>query len=121
MYRTKIGIFDIALIIAILALAIAMLFLPLIFGRGEKVIIETADYNMEYSLRENVEMDIESNSHRLHVVIKDGRVSVTESDCRDGVCVNSGAISSRGQTIVCAPAGIVIRIDGEGDADHVAG
>ena len=121
MYRTKPSIWDLAVALLIVAVAILMFCLPFFSQKGEGVIIKTATSQTEYSLKSNAEITVESNGHSLVVIINDGKVSVKSSDCRDGVCVNSGEISSVGQTIVCAPAGVVITIDGEGDVDHVAG
>ena len=59
----------------------------------------------------------------VDLVIENGAVSVMESDCPDGVCVNSGAISREGQAIVCVPAGVIVRIGGirTDNADIIAG
>lgn len=55
------------------------------------------------------------------VVIKDGEVRVTEADCPDRICVTMGAISRTGQTIVCMPHQLVIRITSdEQEIDGVA-
>lgn len=66
---------------------------------------------------------VQSNGHSLTVVIENGAVSVTESDCPDGVCVNTGTISRTGQAIVCVPAGMTVQIDGNRSdgADMIAG
>lgn len=49
------------------------------------------------------------------VVIKDKRVYVTEADCPDKVCMNSGAIENPGDTIVCMPHRMVVEIEGSGE------
>ena len=76
-----------------------------------------------FSLAENRVIPVQSNGHSLTVTIENGAVSVTESDCPDGVCVNSGTISRTGQAIVCVPAEVTVRIDGarSDDADMIAG
>ena len=49
------------------------------------------------------------------VEIKDGKVSVTEASCKNQVCVRHGAISGTGESIVCLPNRLVVRIEnGEG-------
>ena len=49
------------------------------------------------------------------VEIKDGKVSVTEASCKNQVCVRHGAISRSGESIVCLPNRLVVRIEnGEG-------
>ena len=45
------------------------------------------------------------------VVISGGKVSVTEASCKNQVCVKHGAISGPGESIVCLPNRLVVRID----------
>lgn len=46
------------------------------------------------------------------VKISGGRVSVTEASCRNQVCVSHGQISRTGESIVCLPNRLVVRIEG---------
>jgi hypothetical protein len=46
------------------------------------------------------------------VVVSDGKIAVTDADCPDKICVNTGAISKPGQTIVCMPHRVVVQIKG---------
>jgi len=90
-----------------------------------------------FSLSDDRTIPVLSNGHALTVTITNGAVSVplftqtpsgqsdtvTETDCPDGVCVNSGTISRAGQAIVCVPAQVTVRVDGSrpDDADAIAG
>jgi hypothetical protein len=47
------------------------------------------------------------------VEVKDGRVRVKNSDCRDKVCVGMGWIDTQGRSIVCLPHRVVIRVTGK--------
>ncbi len=55
--------------------------------------------------------------------INGGKASVAEANCGDQTCVRSGAISREGETIVCLPHRVVIRVEGGGqtDLDALAG
>ena len=55
--------------------------------------------------------------------IRDGRVSMTEADCPDKICVHSKPVSSAGEGIVCLPNKIILKIEGnkEEGPDTVAG
>ncbi len=44
--------------------------------------------------------------------VKDGAVAFHTSDCRDRTCIRTGFLSHPGQTAVCLPNEIVLRIDG---------
>lgn len=72
-------------------------------------------------LREPETLTVESRGITLTVTVSEGGVSVTEADCPDGVCENTGVIRHAGEIIVCVPAGAVIRIPGETEEDFVAG
>jgi len=49
------------------------------------------------------------------VQIKDGKVSVTEANCANQICVRSQAISQPGETIACLPHKLLIEIVQEGN------
>lgn len=42
--------------------------------------------------------------------IKDGKIRIKSSDCKNQICVNTGFIASPGETIVCLPKKLVIEI-----------
>ena len=105
-------------------------------GKNAKVIIESngkayAEYSLytdttvtvpapkQISLDAPEAGDDESASARYDyynvVTIKGGEVSVTEASCKNQVCVKHGSISHTGETIVCLPNRLVVRIvDPEG-------
>ena len=52
------------------------------------------------------------------LVIEDGCAYIREADCPDHVCVRTGKIRYEGETIVCLPHRLMIRIaGGEGGVD----
>ncbi len=59
--------------------------------------------------------------HYNLMVIEDGKVSVREADCPDGLCVRQGGIVRNGESIICLPHKLVIRVesDKEGAPDAV--
>lgn len=103
-------VIDIVVIVLTLALAVALsLYTLLGKGKGEAVLIITDGAESEYSLNADRTLKVKS----LTVEIKDGGVSVIASDCPDGICRACGRIDGVGQSIVCLPEGVVIRITGE--------
>lgn len=48
------------------------------------------------------------------VTVKDGKVSVTEANCPDQICVYIGQISTVEEVIACLPHGMIVFIDEEG-------
>ena len=123
MFRTKPSFGDLLAAVAVLLVAVLLLWHPWqTRDAGKTVVIVTPDQTFEYALSEDTAFQIESRGITLFVTIMNGEVDVYKSDCSDGVCVNSAPISKTGETIVCAPAGVSITVKGgDGDVDHVAG
>ena len=111
---------DLFLIIGIVVLAVLMLvvFVRSAAGGGEAVLEITSGSSVYgvYPLNEDREISIEDKNT---VIIKDGQVFMAEADCPDKLCVNSKPISSRGQSIVCLPNRIVLKIIGEETRDDL--
>lgn len=96
---------------------------------GDKVIIESGgDLYATYSLAEDrtvivpapkqVKMDAPDTEDKYDyyniVEIKDGMVSVIEASCKNQVCVKHGPVSRSGESIVCLPNRLVVRIESDG-------
>ena len=64
------------------------------------------------------------DGHRNVIAVEPGRICVTEANCPDHICIQTGWISGGTKPIVCLPARLVIRIeteDREMDVDGVTG
>ena len=125
--RTRPAVLDFIIIAAVCAVALSLLFLPFLQEKGNTVTVsvrrggETVILH-ECALSDDRSFDIENNGISLTVVISGGEAYVAHSDCDDRVCQNSGKISRAGQSIICAPAGVVISVGGgEADEDISAG
>ena len=46
------------------------------------------------------------------ITVEKGRIRITDADCPDKICVKAGWISQAGQTIVCLPHKLIIKIQG---------
>lgn len=75
---------------------------------------------MVLPLGEDRSFDLEGD-YRNTVTIRDGRVSITASDCPGGDCVHSGWVSAPGRSIVCLPNRVELRLVGEAPPDGVDG
>lgn len=88
---------------------------------GDKVIIEVnGELYGKYNLYEDREIEVENGKNINHVVIKDGRVNVESSSCRNQVCVDTGWIDKAGESIICLPNRVVVSIEGKGGGDYDA-
>ena len=64
-----------------------------------------------FSLSEELEyrIELEDGSYNL-LMIQGGQVYMTEASCPDQICVNHRPVSNVGETIVCLPNEIVLKI-----------
>ena len=46
------------------------------------------------------------------ITVQGGRVAITHTDCPGGDCLSAGEISRAGESIVCLPNRLILRIDG---------
>ena len=65
--------------------------------------------------------DVEVPGKDICIRIEGDRVWVLHSDCPDQICVRSGEIRTAGQTVVCLPNRVVVKITGAAQLDAVAG
>lgn len=103
---------DLIIIIAILILSILLfvLFTLTTAGQSEYVqIIYDGNVIDTLPLDSDTEYSPDTNNNII-IEIKDGKVRFKSSDCPDKVCVNTGWLSSPGQTAVCLPNKISIVI-----------
>lgn len=56
------------------------------------------------------------------IEIDNGQVKIIDADCPDKICVKTYAISKAGESIICLPHKLVVRIIGEGrqETDEVS-
>ena len=114
--KPRTGDFIIGILIFLLALGIWIY--PYMQEEGKLCRI-TVDGKLhsEISLSDDCEVKLSG----CIVKVRDGEVYVTDSDCPDKVCENTGKISKSGESIICVPNRISIEISGEAENDVIAG
>ena len=60
---------------------------------------------------------VTEDGHVNTLVIEGGRARIEAADCPDKLCVKQRAISKAGESIICLPHKLVIRISGESGVD----
>lgn len=63
-----------------------------------------------YSLDKDGEYEIRTADFINVIQIKDGQVSMKEADCPDQLCIKQGKINKDGQSIICLPHKIVVKV-----------
>lgn len=69
---------------------------------------------------EPYEFTVECENGTNVIRVERNRISVTDADCPDKICVNTGAIPDNGSEIICLPHRLEIRLE-ETDIDAVTG
>lgn len=59
------------------------------------------------------DMEIETQFGYNKIHVEHGGISVTDSDCRDHICMEQGVIDNEAVPIVCLPHRLVIEIEGD--------
>jgi hypothetical protein len=111
---------DIILFFAILIVGIASSFAVAGSGSGGsrvEIEVDGSRYAV-YRLDENRTVRIRQGKKLNVVRIRNGRVSMAESTCKNQICVNHAPISSTGENIVCLPNKVVVTIEGGGDREY---
>lgn len=106
---------DFVLILCILSLSLVSFFVIRSNNRpGDEVIIESDAGLVSISLLKGRErFGVEGRLGVSIIEISRGRVRMAESPCPSKTCIHTGWISKKGETIVCIPNHIIIKIDGK--------
>lgn len=115
--RIKAG--DIILVILVIAAAVASIVLVSRASAGEKGSLAIVEVNGKEIRRLELSngqpyrtLTVQGALGPSTVAAEDGRVWMIESTCRDKLCIGMGAIESSGQSIVCLPNRVVVRVTG---------
>ena len=113
---------DIILFIVLVVVGIAAsAWLALSGSAGDTVIIESdGDLYARYKLTDDRTVTVRNGSGTNVVRIHNGEVSVTQANCHNQVCVKHESISSSGESIVCLPNKLMVRIEGSGGNEYDA-
>lgn len=110
---------DIFLLAIFVAAALLIAFSPLLQSRGfsgkdsQTLVLEiriSGELYGTYDLNQNQTIRIQNPYGSNTLSIQNGAVSMTESDCRNQICVQTGPIEAPGQMIVCLPHQLIAEI-----------
>lgn len=111
------SIFIAAILVAVAIAAGAML---LFRGEGGAVTVEVNKQVVgTYSLAEDRVVDIPGGDGEFNrLVIRDGKAFMETATCPDGICVSHRPISRVGESIVCLPHRVIVKVIGEGGGEE---
>lgn len=106
---------DLILLSGILLTAFLLWLLPSFFYRDEPArvsIYQDGNLIADYPLVEDFVTAITyEDEHFNLLLIEDGRVSVSDADCPDQLCVKQRSISGNGESIICLPHKLVVQVE----------
>ena len=113
---------DLILLLCLLVIVLTLWLVLLPREEGDTVSVYVGDtLCAEFSLSESVDgYTVTTEKGSLSLTLRDGEAWVTHADCPDAVCVRTGRISKKGESIVCAPLGVCVTVEG-GTLDGVTG
>lgn len=110
-------------VLLVVALSFSFVYQRFVREEGSRVVItvDGKEYK-ELDLNEDTSLLIEgANGGTNHLVIADGAVKMDKATCPDLVCVRQRKIQYSGESIICLPNKVVVKIVGgqEDDVDAV--
>ncbi len=74
----------------------------------------------KYPLSKDTDIPIIKDNNEInHAVIENGTVYMKDAACKNHICISQGRKKASGESIVCLPNRVVIRIEGVGEgADY---
>ena len=114
--KNKKTIRDLILVAAILIVSGGFYLGNRILNQKPAAIVEVSlnGHVKELDLKKDTEIVIQGYKGGTNtLIIKDGRVHISEATCPDKVCIYQGEISQSGEMIVCLPNLVIAKIVGE--------
>lgn len=98
--------------VLLLLVVIVLVALTIAFSVTEKATV--AEIYIDGSLAYRVDLTKDATfdilDGKMTVAVKDGRIYVAKSDCKEQLCTHASPIGNKGGTIVCLPNKVVITI-----------
>ncbi len=109
---------DILIILGVLVLSF-LLFIPNLLKNDRLV----AQVYVDGEQVKEIDLDVVDETYTFSlkegtvISVKKGAICFSNATCRDEICINSGWLTSKGQTAACLPERVVITIKGTDKTD----
>lgn len=100
---------DIVIIGAVAAAFVLSIVLLISFSKQGSRVVVKQDNEIIYNKSININETVDTGTNT--VIIKDGIVYMSDAACKNQVCVNTGKISKKGESIVCLPNKVIVEIE----------
>lgn len=103
--------------LALLVVAVVLSVVAVTGGDDGNFALVYIDGELKYSLPLDRDASVDILDGAMTIVVEDGRVFVSRSDCPEQLCVHGAPLTAAGGMTVCLPNKVIIKVDsGEVDA-----
>lgn len=99
---------DIAVICSVAVAFVLSIILLIPFSKQGSRVVVKQDNKIVYNESININKTVDTGTNT--VIIKDGIVYISDATCKNQVCVNTGKISKKGESIICLPNKVIVEI-----------
>ncbi len=99
---------DIAVICSVAVAFVLSIVLLIPFSKQGSRVVVKQDNKIVYNESININKTVDTPTNT--VIIKDGIVYISNATCKNQVCVNTGKISKKGESIICLPNKVIVEI-----------
>ena len=99
---------DIAVICSVAVAFVLSIVLLIPFSKQGSRVVVKQDNKIVYNESININKTVDTGTNT--VIIKDGIVYISDATCKNQVCVNTGKISKKGESIICLPNKVIVEI-----------
>lgn len=116
----RLRLFDyLALVVSLLAVTAVGIFAYGGGGTASQVVIQTQETTYLYPIDQARTVVVTGPVGNTVIQISDGKVRVSDSDCRDRICVAAGWLDAPGEWTACMPNRVFVRVEGDETAGEV--
>lgn len=105
------------ILIFVIAVIAAIMFFFLRFNSGDslkgEIIVDGELYKtveLKDGQSERFVIDNTESGVKCEILAENGEIKFISSQCHDKICIAAGALSHKGDTAACLPAGVLVRI-----------
>ena len=99
---------DIAVICSVAVAFVLSIVLLIPFSKQGSRVVVKQDNKIVYNESININKTVDTGTNT--VIIKDGIVYISDATCKNQVCVNTGKISKKGESIISLPNKVIVEI-----------
>lgn len=105
---------DVGILLSVLVVAAVFYFFQGRRAEGETVYITVSGETTFYPLEQDTVISLESEADAYNtIVIRDRAVYMENASCPDQICVHHKTVSKDGETIICLPNQVFVRIESD--------